>query len=80
MLQTAQAEVERIQIVQDAHVSAGLLKKPDAVQQRRRDDFAGMVRLIEIIEGDKVMLERIQAGRSRLGIIQQDIPVEVEPE
>lgn len=65
MLRTAYAEMERIQITQDALVAEGLLKKADSSQLRRRDDYAGMVRLIEVITSDQVMLDRIKAGAVR---------------
>lgn len=69
MFRTALAEAERIEIVQAAHVAAGLLKKPDAAQLRRRDDFAGMARLIEIIESDTNVLRWVKAGAARLKIV-----------
>jgi hypothetical protein len=65
MLLTAQAEVERIEIAQDDWVRRGVLKQPEAAEVARRDDFAGMVRLIEIIRRDAAMLERLKAGRAR---------------
>ena len=65
MLLTAQAEAERIEIAQDDWVRRGVLKQPEAAEVARRDDFAGMVRLIEFIERDAAMLERLKAGRAR---------------
>jgi hypothetical protein len=65
MLLTAQSEAERIEIAQDDWVRRGVLKQPEAREAARRDDFAGMVRLIEIIQSDALMLERLTAGRAR---------------
>ena len=65
MLLTAQAEAERIEIAQDDWVRRGVLKQPEAGEAARRDDFAGIVRLIEIIQRDALMLERLKAGRAR---------------
>jgi hypothetical protein len=55
----AQREMERIEISQDGRVVTGMLKKPMPEQVSLRDDFAGIVRLIDIIQGDSVMLERM---------------------
>ncbi len=65
MLLTAQAEAERIEIAQDDWIRRGVLRQPEAAEVARRDDFAGMVRLIEIIQRDAAMLERLKAGRAR---------------
>ena len=65
MLLSAVAEMERIQITQDALVAEGMLKNADPRQIRRRDDFAGMVRLIEIVTSDQVMRDRLKAGAAR---------------
>jgi|SRR5579864_9352715 len=65
MLLAAQAEAERIEISQDARVREKMLREPMPQQVALRDDFAGIVRLIEIIQGDALMLERLKAGRAR---------------
>lgn len=59
----AQLEAERIEIVQDALVDAGLLKvaHPDMVE--RRDAFAGVVRLLDIIQSDPEILDRLEYRR-----------------
>ncbi len=56
----AQNEAERIEISQDGRVSGGLLKEPMQGQVELRDDFAGIVRLIDIIMSDKEILDRLQ--------------------
>jgi hypothetical protein len=60
MQRTAQLEAERIEIGQDARVLAGMLKVPMPEQVERRDDFAGIVRLIDIIMSDQLLLQRLQ--------------------
>ncbi|MDA9521651.1 hypothetical protein XI06_15200 [Bradyrhizobium sp. CCBAU 11434] len=55
----AQLEVERIEIGQDALVAEGLLKEPDASIVERRDAFAGIVRLLDMIQSDPVILEQL---------------------
>jgi hypothetical protein len=55
----AQREMERIEISQDGRVGAGMLAKPMPDQVSLRDDFAGIVRLIDIIQADSAMLERL---------------------
>jgi hypothetical protein len=56
----AQNEAERIEIAQDGRVTLGMLKQPMPDQVRLRDDFAGIVRLIDAIMSDKALLERVQ--------------------
>jgi hypothetical protein len=52
MQRAAMIEAERIEISQDARVRFGDLKEPMPDQVNLRDDFAGMVRLIDAIESD----------------------------
>lgn len=82
MQQTALQEMERIQITQDALVAEGLLKAPDAGAIERRDDYAGIVRLIDVIQTDAVMLDRLKAGMARAAIARVEISTDaqVEPE
>jgi len=53
-------EAERIEISQDGRVSCGMLKEPMRSQVELRDDFAGIVRLIDMIQSDAVILERLK--------------------
>jgi hypothetical protein len=55
----AQRERERIEISQDGRVREGMLARPMPDQVSLRDDFAGIVRLIDMIQADSVMLERV---------------------
>lgn len=60
MQRAAMLEAERIEISQDGRVREGMLKEPMPAQVELRDDFAGIVRLIDIIMSDQVLLERLQ--------------------
>jgi hypothetical protein len=60
----AQNEAERIEIAQDGRVTLGMLKQPMPDQVRLRDDFAGIVRLIDAIMSDKALLERVQERKN----------------
>lgn len=55
----AQNEAERIEISQDGRVSAGMLTEPMPQQVALRDDFAGIVRLIDAVMSDQLLLERL---------------------
>lgn len=59
MSAAAAAEAGRIEIVQAELVQAGLRSEPDKGQLALRDDFDGIVRLIELIKNDKLILERL---------------------
>lgn len=83
MQQTALEEMERIQIVQDYWVRDGAQQSPNPGQLLKRDDFAGIVRLIDIIQTDAVMLDRLKVGMARASIarvIEVTADAEVEPE
>lgn len=66
MSKLAQIEVEHIEIVEDYWVSEGRIKEPRPFQVTRRDNFAGIVRLIDLIQSDRVILERLTAARKRI--------------
>lgn len=59
----AQIEAERIEIVQDALVAGGQLKEADAGMTERRDAFAGIVRLLDMIQSDQEILDRLEYRR-----------------
>lgn len=59
MRAAAADEATRIEITQDAMVAAGTIKEPSAAAIARRDDFAGVVRLIDLITSDAILLERL---------------------
>jgi hypothetical protein len=66
MLLTASAEAERIEISQDEFLRKGDIKVPMLSEARRRDDFAGIVRLIRAIESDAAVTERVKMLMRRL--------------
>lgn len=59
MSAAAAAEAGRIEIVQDALVLDGLRTAPDPQQLALRDDFDGIVRMIELIKNDRLIVERL---------------------
>jgi hypothetical protein len=59
MQRTAFLEAERIEICEDARVRAGDRPEPLPELVERRDDFAGIVRLIDRIMSDATLLERL---------------------
>jgi hypothetical protein len=72
----AQRERERIEISQDGRVATGMLKKPMPEQVSLRDDFAGIVRLIDSIQADAVLLQRVlRLMRSPAGTPSDAAPV-----
>ena len=60
MQRTALLEAERIEISQDARVHAKLIKEPMPEQVEKRDDFAGMVNLIDAIQSDQLIMDRLK--------------------
>ena len=60
MQRTALLEAERIEISQDARVHAGLIEEPMPEQVEKRDDFAGMVNLIDAIQSDQLIMDRLK--------------------
>jgi hypothetical protein len=72
----AQLEAERIEIIEDGWVTLGKLPVPRADRVRLRDDFAGIVRLIDIINSDQVILERLEAARKREVLPPAPAPIE----
>lgn len=59
MRATAEAEQRRIEVVQDALVAGKMLKAPHPEIVARRDDFAGMVRLIDKILSNQILFEQL---------------------
>jgi hypothetical protein len=59
MQQTAFNEAERIATSQDARVLAGLLDAPMQCQVNLRDDYMGIVRLIDAIESDEQLKKKV---------------------
>jgi len=65
MARAAQLEAERLEITQDFWVRDGRLKEPMPEKVALRDDFAGIVRLIDLIQSDRTILERLSAAGRR---------------
>lgn len=74
MARAAQIEAERLEITQDFWVRDGRLKEPMPDKVALRDDFAGIVRLIDLIQSDKVILDRLSAASRRT-----EAPVAAQP-
>ena len=60
MQRTAMLEAERIEITQDYWVKEGVLNVPDPEIVARRDDFYGIVRMIDAIENDPDLSDRVK--------------------
>jgi len=81
MQRTAMLEAERIEITQDFWVSEGRIKQPEPDIVARRDDFAGMVRLIDAIESDERLKERVierMAARAKLAAVTPIAPISAD--
>ncbi len=85
MQTAAHIEAQRIEISQDGAVTLGWRKEPLPEQVRLRDDFAGIVRLIDAIMSDKVVMARLAermaappADPSRHAAESGDLEVEAE--
>jgi hypothetical protein len=63
---TAQAEADRLELGSDEDYLV-----------RKRDDFVGIVRLIEVILSDQVMIDRLKARMTAQTILATDTDVEV---
>lgn len=60
MQRTAMLEAERIEIVQDYWVKEGRISEPVPYMVARRDDLVGVVRMIDAINDDPELLDRIK--------------------
>lgn len=74
MQQAALIEMERIEITQDYWVREGARKEPLPELVARRDDFAGIVRLIDAITSDQVLLERLAQVQQRMAQLPAPVP------
>ncbi len=59
MRMAAADEACRIEISQNARIAAGLIDAPMPEQMAKRDDFEGIVRLLDRIIADAGLLERL---------------------
>lgn len=75
-------EAERIEIIEDGWVKFGQLKEPRREQVSLRDDFAGIVRMIDAIESDAELLKLLQKAIQRITApVAAEIPeTEIVPE
>ena len=88
MQRAALLEAERIEISQDGRVYCGLLKEPMPQQVEKRDDFMGLVRLIDAIMSDQMLLERMKerlAARAEITAARHvsdsdDVAIDADPE
>lgn len=86
MQRAAMTEAERIEISQDGRVREKMLKEPMPDQVELRDDFAGIVRLIDVIMTDQVLLARLQdrmkaqAGAAQPRVIAEEDDVAIDAE
>ena len=60
MRDAAFAEVSRIETMQMCRLNWGDISEPMLCQMQKRDDFFGMVRLIDRIMSDETILERLK--------------------
>lgn len=72
MQHTAELEAERIEIVQDFWVKEGRIKEPMPDQIARRDDFAGIVRLIDLIQSDQAILDRLEKRKKDMAFARRE--------
>jgi hypothetical protein len=80
MQRTAMLEAERIEITQDHWVQEGRISVPEPHAIERRDDFAGMVRLIDAINSDQDLLERLKRRMAALAADSPPAPAPAEVE
>lgn len=79
MQRTAMLEAERIEITQDYWVKDGRIKEPEPHLVERRDDLAGMVRLIDAINSDQDLLERLKRRMAALAAESAPAPTPQTP-
>lgn len=77
---TAMLEAERIEITQDHWVKDGRISEPEPHLVERRDDFAGMVRLIDAINSDQDLLDRLKRRMAALAAENAPAPAASEVE
>ena len=65
MQDAAHNEATRIEIIEDGWVKEGKIPAPRPERVKLRDDFAGIVRLIDIIQADDIMRGRLEDALKR---------------
>lgn len=66
-------EAQRIEIAQDGAIALGWRGEPLTDQVKLRDDFAGIVRLIDWLESDPVAMGRFEDAMRRPAVMQAQI-------
>lgn len=61
-------EAQRIEISQDGYVKLGMQKAPRPDQVALRDDFAGIVRMIDAIMSDQDLMDRLKQRTASMPI------------
>lgn len=75
MRDAAFAEVARIESGQLSRLVSGSLADPMKEQMQKRDDFFGLVQLIDLILSDQALLDRIKERRKALKAAVAPAPV-----
>ncbi len=83
----AHNEAQRIEIAQDGAITLGWRGEPLADQVKLRDDFAGIVRLIDWLEADPIAMGRFEDAMRRPAVVVTDrkkeetvmVPVDEDP-
>jgi hypothetical protein len=63
MAALCRAEADRLDVVQDAMVEAGVNRARNAEAERRIRVFLALARLVDTVRGDKLILERLRQIR-----------------
>lgn len=79
MMLTAMRCQEEIEGSQRARIKAGLIDRPEREQLMRRNDFAGIVRLIDVIQNDLEAFERIKKLMARRDVMDIDDLATMQP-
>lgn len=64
MRDTAAAEMSRVEFSQLARLVSGVLTEPMSGEMRKRDDLFAVVRLIDIILSDRMLIDRLKERRA----------------
>lgn len=72
MRDAAFAEVSRIEASQLSRIVGGFIAEPMPCQMVKRDDFLGLVRLLDRILSDQVILDRLKPKAP--AIVPDDVP------
>lgn len=81
MRDTAAAEMSRVESSQLARLVSGVLAEPMPGEMKKRDDLFALVRLIDIILSDKMLIDRLSERRAaqRQAELATEDNTEIEP-